>query len=1112
MGVTVKTFLISLTLGTILVYGQTGIPTIFPNQLLKSDAQAPYSDGFFLSPSSPVTWSIVKGSGGLPPGIILDSGSGSLTGTPVAAGQYPFTVQAIDSRGAVIATKFYTLVVLPPLVITPTSLPPAIVNQGYRPVQLMTTGGTPAYSYMASPKDPFTTATLPPGMDLTPKGVVEGTPNQTGVYPFYVVVTDSTLLSTCSSSSMKSEGLLTSSCPGYSAQQLYSITIVDQLQFTTVATLPNGATNNAYSQPLVVTGGQAPYTFKILDPADAPPGLTIDPMLGVLSGTPSMTGAFAFNVQVDDSVGFAVSKVFQVTVATGLAPLQASPAALSFTAAVGGDRPAPQSLAVTGAGTSPVGFTVQLDGGQANTTPQFSLVVSPSSGTTPGGLKVLVDQGSLRAGTYPARILIGLGGTASPIVELPVTLTVAKIPAQLVVAPAALKFSARRAAPGTFTQTLEIRNAGGGGAVNFTASVDSPASWISVNPGAGSTMPNQPAVAQVTVNTAGLGVGGSHDFIKINYTQGSISGVISVPVTLFVADAGAILVTDVVGQRFETQQGNLTSEPLFVSIYNFGDPATTVNWTASIQTVSGGAWLSVSPSSGTSTARNPGMITLALTPLASSLQAGGYYALVQISDPQSQGSPQYVAVILDIAAATRQPRPAPVPEGIIFKGTAGGSPPATQPDVVHTSSSGMIAFQASTSTDDGANWLTVSPNSGQTSTASPASLTISANQAGLTAGTYTGRVNVAIGAELRSVNVTFIVLPNGSSGAGRQAAPAAACTPSKLVLTQTGLTNSFAVPAGWPETLSVALNDDCGNVINSGSVSASFSNGDPALSLSGDMVTGTYSSTWQPGSSTAETTVTVQAASSPLHPASTQITGGVAPNAAPTLAKGGTVNAFYRSSGALASGTVAEVYGSGLASGTVLAQLPLPLDINHTSVLIGGKKPPLFFVSNGQLDIEVPPELQPGRQYNLIVSANGTLTLPDTVILNVVQPGVGSYADGSVSRTLAQHTNGTLVSTSNPAKPGEVLVVYVLGMGATNPAVTSGQQAPSSPLARVATAPTLTVNGEMAAIAFAGLTPGSIGLYQINFTVPNDTSSGDQDLVLTQNGVASNTTKLRVKR
>ncbi|HTR34348.1 MAG TPA: hypothetical protein VMH80_00500, partial [Bryobacteraceae bacterium] len=99
------------------------------------------------------------------------------------------------------------------------------------------------------------------------------------------------------------------------------------------------------------------------------------------------------------------------------------------------------------------------------------------------------------------------------------------------------------------------------------------------------------------------------------------------------------------------------------------------------------------------------------------------------------------------------------------------------------------------------------------------------------------------------------------------------------------------------------------------------------------------------------------------------------------------------------------------------------------------------------------------------------------------------------------------------AKPGEVIIIYLLGMGPTNPPVASGAAAPSSePLARVTAQPTVTVDGRKAGVAFAGLTPGYSGLYQIDFTVPSGANSGDLDLIVSQNGIASNTTKLPVAK
>jgi uncharacterized protein (TIGR03437 family) len=148
------------------------------------------------------------------------------------------------------------------------------------------------------------------------------------------------------------------------------------------------------------------------------------------------------------------------------------------------------------------------------------------------------------------------------------------------------------------------------------------------------------------------------------------------------------------------------------------------------------------------------------------------------------------------------------------------------------------------------------------------------------------------------------------------------------------------------------------------------------------------------------------------------------------------------------------------------------------------------------------------QQYVIVVSANNAYTVPQTIDLVPAQPGVASFADGHL---LAQHSDFTLVDSEHPAKPGEFLVMYLTGMGPTNPSVPTGAAAPvSEPLARVTMQPTVTVDGQSASVAYAGLTPGSVGLYQINFQVPENANSGDLNVVVTLARVMSNTTQLSV--
>src|SRR3984893_1203240 len=237
----------------------------------------------------------------------------------------------------------------------------------------------------------------------------------------------------------------------------------------------------------------------------------------------------------------------------------------------------------------------------------------------------------------------------------------------------------------------------------------------------------------------------------------------------------------------------------------------------------------------------------------------------------------------------------------------------------------------------------------------------------------------------------------------------AVCAPSKLVVTETGIVNNFAVRADWPATLIVKLNDDCGNSLPNGDVVASFSNGDAPVSLRGDGQ-GNYSATWQPGSVSSQMQVTLRASAGSLQPGVFQILGAISPNQAPVLARNGTLhNLNPVVGGALAPGTVAQVYGSGLASSSVSPNLlPLPTIFNGTTVLVGGYAAPLYYLSDGQLNVEIPSELAPNQSYRIVVSSNGAFTLPDMIDIVPATPGGAAFVDGHV---IAQHSDFSLVST-----------------------------------------------------------------------------------------------------
>lgn len=1034
------------------------------------------------------------------------STGGAVTGTPSQLGTFLVQVFVGDNFNNFNSLAF-SISILPCTLSfnTGSTLSSADVGTPYsQAINITAVGCTPPYAFTTRPTDPSSQISLPPGLSISPaaqdspSAVISGTPTTANTYSFNVTVTEANKAN---------------------ATSPFSITVNPPLAIAATSPLPAATIGQAYSQSLKPSGGTPPYFAITLD--NAPPGMTLDSPTGLLHGTPpkGSIGTYTFTATLIDSVKAQVSKQFQLPVVAAQPLLQVTPTSLTFSAVAGGDTPPAQALSLAPATTAAASFTVLTDGGQPNTKPSFTLTVAPTSGSAPAQLKVSVDQGSLQAGASSGRIRItDQNGSET---DVAVNLSVSGVNAQLQAAPTVLRFAALVQSPGTFEQDLAITNTGGGGPAGFSVAALNGSSWISsVTPSSGQTVRNSAVFARVLVNTQGLRVGSYSDTVRIKFSGGNLD----VPVFLFVASSGAIVGTNVTGLRYQAQQGGGFSNVQAVKILNLGDPSTTINWTAKL--VSGSDFVSLGATSGTATTSKPGALPVNLTANATQLSVGGHYALISITDPNAQNSPAYVVVVLDLAATGSPALPDPNPAGLYFVVVAGGAASAAQSVNVNTSSAQAVPFQVAPSTSDGGAWLSLTQTSGQASGQNPGSFGVSVNPAGLKAGIYTGQAGVSIGPAVRAVNVTVVVLPAGSTiptgssldparsdGTGAIELPrATACTPSKLALTETGLVNNFSVPAKWPATLVVQLNDDCANVVTNGAVVASFSNGDSPVSLKNGGQGANYSATWQPGTTASQMVVTLSATAGTLPAATMQLVGGVAGNqaAAPVLSAGGTVNAFYRVlGGPLSPGTIVEMYGSGLGVGpTGTGAPPLPINFNGTSVLVGGRSAPLFYVSDGQLDVQIPSELTANQQYPILVTTNGAITLPDQLTVVPLQPTVDALTDGHL---IAQHgTDFSLVTADNPAKPGEALVIYLLGMGPTNPSVPSGAAAPSDPLAMVTAQPAITVDNQPASVFFAGLTPGFAGLYQVDFIVPTNARTGDLTVTVSQNGVLTNTTTLPV--
>jgi uncharacterized protein (TIGR03437 family) len=957
-------------------------------------------------------------------------------------------------------------------------------------------GGTPPYIFSMTPVGLLQTGgQLPPGLTLSSTmGTITGIPTATGAYLFAIAVADSA---------------------GEQVSQAYTVTISPGLTFNS-SVLPSGVAGTPYSTLLTASGGTPPYRFSPV--GTLPQGLSLSSS-GVVTGTPSSVGTYHFTAQVTDSKEISAQAQYAVTFAGALPLLRSSRQTLTFIAVEGGERPDPQGVAVFSSDPNQSQFTVVADGGMPGTPAPAWLSFSPSQGFTPTLLTISADQQNLTASTYHARILVSVQGdpTQSPLeIDVVLILKSETTPPELETSAKILKVRTTIESPGIQKRTILLRNIGGGGALPFSISIEKQSPWLSFSTDAMQTQRNSPVVVQVQVDSTGLSIGHHQDVILIR----SAGGNVSIPVVLFVSDQGPLLSLDVTGVRFQVRQGNGTSRSRTIRILNEGDPNTIVHWSAEL--LSGSDWLELSPATGSAGMGAPGMLTLMPSDAVVGLDPGVRYALVKITDPDALDSPQYLTAVLDI----RSSGDAPIADldvdsgGAVFTAVAGQTSVPSQTFPVRVSSTTPVQFATSASAADDGTWLTVSPKIGETSTMNPGPITVSVDPSGLAPGTYTGEVNVAIGDDLASLDVTMVITGAASASKGvstaqlQEATPrdaSASCVASRLAVTQVGLANNFSVPAGWPTTLIAQLNDDCGAAVADGSMVASFSNGDPPLRLAPQSgSTGAYSATWQPANPVSGMTVTVRATAGSLGVATGYLTGDVATNNVATLSPDGAVsNLNPQLGGALSPGIVSAIYGTGLAAGSESTnQVPLVTQYKGTQVLVGGYEAPLYFVSPSQLNAQIPFELAPDRQYAIVASANGALTLPETIDLAPVQPGVAAFADGTL---IAQHTDFQLVDAQHPAKRGEYLIMYLVGLGATDPPVASGAAAPTGPFAKPVVSPTVTVDGENSDIYFAGLTPGGVGLFQIDFKVPDDAKLGTPlDVVVTQGNVTANVTQLVV--
>ena len=253
---------------------------------------------------------------------------------------------------------------------------------------------------------------------------------------------------------------------------------------------------------------------------------------------------------------------------------------------------------------------------------------------------------------------------------------------------------------------------------------------------------------------------------------------------------------------------------------------------------------------------------------------------------------------------------------------------------------------------------------------------------------------------------------------------------------------------------------------------------------------------------------------------------GDRPLGPPTLLANSVVNgASFRTAtepnSAIAPGASVAIFGTDLASDTVLAQeVPLPTTLGDTSVTFNDVPAPLFFVSGAQINAQVPFELMTGTGSVTVQVTRGSETSEaQPVGFAAVSPGIFTLNEQGTGQGAILIANTPFLAAptgvledSRPAQRGEFVSLFCTGLGPVQPEVKSGEVAPSTPPLAETLSPTLVnISDIPALVTFSGLAPGFVGLYQVNVQVPMGVPSGVQEVEIIINGVPGNTVTIAVQ-
>jgi len=533
----------------------------------------------------------------------------------------------------------------------------------------------------------------------------------------------------------------------------------------------------AQQPPISVTSSSAPLNFTASTSGE--PWLSISPLNGTtpasvgvtisVSGLPA--GNYTSTITISAPGEPFVTVPVKLSITEPAAPtIWVNPGSLSFSYQMGLNPPAAQILSIT---SYPSGQTIT-----AKTSGEAWLSVGAISSATPASASVTVNPAGLGPGTYQGKIIVASSTAANSPVTIPVTLTVSL--------PQSISFSYQIGSAPPAQICFPITTSLSGASFSTSASIVSGGNWLAVTPASAVT----PANVCISSSPVGMALGQYSGTVTIT---GATLNPLTISVTLTVAN-GPILSANPQALSFVLETGGTPPAAQSISITS-DVPSTGVPLSASASTVSGGNWLSVSPT----TSSTPGAFSVSINSIT--LAPGVYTGSISITSSTASNSPVKIPVTLTVPDIRLSVLPAMLAFPFQMGCTAPG--PLSLSLSSQTANGAPMPANFSAVASSGG-WLSIDSKAGTT----PGAVNVSVNTNGMSPGTYNGTVTVASAAADNSPQVVPVVLMVNSPGLSLSSGSftfnyqmgASALSPSPLSISSCGAPMDFKItapPVGW---------------------------------------------------------------------------------------------------------------------------------------------------------------------------------------------------------------------------------------------------------------------------------------------------------------------------